>query len=36
VPKAPDGYAQNCGKAVRVQVGKAWMRLAEQIKALLP
>ena len=27
VPTAPDGYAQNCGKVGRVQVGKAGLRL---------
>ena len=36
VPTAPDGYAQNCGKVARVQVGKAGMRLADQVKKLLP
>ena len=36
VPTAPDGYAQNCGKVARVQVGKAGLRLAEQVKKLLP
>jgi hypothetical protein len=36
VSTAPDGYAQNCGMVARVQVGKAGMRLAKQIKSLLP
>jgi ribosomal protein S27E len=30
VPTAPDGYAQNCGKVARVQVGKAGTQLADQ------
>jgi hypothetical protein len=34
VPTANDGYAQNCGKVARMQVGKAGMRLAEQVKKL--
>ena len=36
VPTAPDGYAQNCGKVARVQVGKAGLRLADQLKQLFP
>lgn len=36
VPTAPDGYAQNCGKVARMQAGKAGLRLAEQIKKLIP
>jgi hypothetical protein len=36
VPTAPEGYAQNCGKVARVQVGKAGMRLAGQIQSLFP
>ena len=36
IPTAPDGYTQNCGKAARVQVGKAGLRLAAQIKKLIP
>jgi hypothetical protein len=36
VPTAPDGYAQNCGKVARVQVGKAGLRLADQLKSLFP
>jgi hypothetical protein len=36
VPTAPSGYAQNCGKVARYQVGKAGVRLADQIKRLFP
>jgi hypothetical protein len=36
VPTTPDGYAQNCGKVARLQVGKAGRRLADQIKKVLP
>jgi hypothetical protein len=36
VPTAPDEYAQNCGKVARVQVGKAGLRIADQLKTLLP
>jgi hypothetical protein len=36
VPTAPDGYARNCGKVARVQVGKAALRLADQLKRLFP
>jgi hypothetical protein len=36
VPTAPDGYAQNCGKVARMQVGKAGRRLADQIRMLSP
>ena len=36
VPMAPDGYAQNCGKVARVQVGKAGLRLVDQLKTLFP
>jgi hypothetical protein len=36
VPTAPDGYAQNCGRVARVQVGKAGLRLADQLKQLFP
>jgi hypothetical protein len=36
VPTAPDGSAQNCGKVARYQVGKAGVRLADQIKRLFP
>ena len=36
VPTAPEGYAQNCGRVARVQVGKAALRLADQVKRLLP
>ena len=36
VPTAPEGYAQNCGKVARVQVGKAGLRLADQFKARFP
>jgi hypothetical protein len=31
IPTAPEGYAQNCGKVARVQVGKAGLRLADQL-----
>jgi hypothetical protein len=36
VPTAPDGYAQNCGRVARVQVGKSGLRLADQVERLLP
>jgi hypothetical protein len=36
VPTAPNGYAQNCGKVARVQVGKAGKRLATQLRQLFP
>jgi hypothetical protein len=36
VPTAPDGYAQNCGKVARVQVGETGVRLVEQVKKLFP
>jgi len=36
VPTGPEGYAQSCGKVAREQVGKAGLRLAKQIKRLLP
>jgi hypothetical protein len=36
VPTAPDGYAQNCGKVARVQVGMAGLRLSDQIRKLVP
>jgi hypothetical protein len=36
VPTAPEGYAQYCGKVARAQVGKAALRLADQIKKLFP
>ena len=32
VPAAPECYAQNCGKFARVQVGKAGLRLADQVR----
>jgi S1/P1 Nuclease len=35
-PTAADGYAQNCGRVARIQVGKAGLRLATQIKSPLP
>jgi hypothetical protein len=34
VPTAPDGFAQNCGKVARVQVGKVGLRLNDQVKKL--
>jgi hypothetical protein len=36
VPQAPAEYATNCGRVARVQVGKAGLRLAEQLKKLFP
>jgi hypothetical protein len=36
MPTAPDGYSQNCDKVARVQVGKAGLRLADQVKRLTP
>jgi hypothetical protein len=36
VPTAPDGYAQNCGRVARMQVGKAGLRLADQLKRQFP
>jgi hypothetical protein len=36
VPEAPAEYASNCGRVARVQVGKAGLRLAEQLKKLFP
>ena len=36
VPTAPEGYAQNCGNVARMQVGKAGLRLADQLKWLFP
>jgi hypothetical protein len=36
VPTAPEGYAQKCGKVARVQVGKAGLRFADQIRKLGP
>jgi hypothetical protein len=36
VPTAPEDYAPTCGKVARVQVGKAGLRLADQLKKLLP
>jgi hypothetical protein len=36
VPEAPAEYAANCGRVARVQVGKAGLRLAEQLKKLFP
>jgi hypothetical protein len=36
VPEAPAEYAASCGRVARVQVGKAGLRLAEQLKKLLP
>jgi len=35
-PQAPEDYAPNCGKVARVQIGKAGLRLADQLKTLLP
>jgi hypothetical protein len=36
VPTAPDGYAQICGKVARTKIGKAGVRLADQVKKLIP
>jgi hypothetical protein len=36
VPEAPAEYAASCGRVARVQVGKAGLRLAEQLKKLFP
>jgi hypothetical protein len=36
VPQAPDGYASACGRTARVQIGKAGLRLAVQLKKLFP
>jgi hypothetical protein len=34
IPEAPDDYAHNAGRTARLQVGKAGLRLAEQIRQL--
>ncbi len=36
VPTAPEDYAPTCGRVARVQVGKAGLRLADQLKKLFP
>src|SRR5262249_37085408 len=36
VPEGPAEYAANCGRVARVQVGKAGLRLAGQLKNLFP
>src|SRR5262249_22225488 len=36
VPEAPAEYAASCGRVAPVQVGKAGLRLADQIKKLFP
>jgi hypothetical protein len=36
VPEAPAEYAASCGRVARVQIGKAGLRLAEQLKKLFP
>jgi hypothetical protein len=36
VPPAPAEYAPNCGRVARVQIGKAGLRLADQLKKLFP
>jgi hypothetical protein len=36
VPEVPAEYAANCGQVARVQIGKAGLRLAEQLKKLFP
>jgi hypothetical protein len=35
-PEAPAGYAPACGHVARIQIGKAGVRLTEQIKKLFP
>jgi hypothetical protein len=35
-PPAPAEYAPNCGRVARVQIGKAGIRLAEQLRKLFP
>jgi hypothetical protein len=35
-PEAPADYAGNCGRVARVQVGKAGLRLADQLPKLFP
>jgi hypothetical protein len=34
IPDAPDDYAHNAGRTARIQIGKAGLRLAEQIRQL--
>ncbi|HEY7328720.1 MAG TPA: S1/P1 nuclease [Gemmataceae bacterium] len=36
VPEPPAEYPTSCGKVARVQIGKAGLRLAEQLKKLCP
>lgn len=36
VPEPPAEYASTCGRVARVQVGKAGLRLSEQLKKLFP
>jgi hypothetical protein len=36
VSEAPAEYAASCGRVARLQVGKAGLRLAEQLKKLFP
>jgi hypothetical protein len=36
VPQAPAEYAPSCGRVARVQIGKAGMRLADQLGKLFP
>jgi hypothetical protein len=36
VPEAPADYAPNCGQVARIQAGKAGIRLADQIKRVVP
>ncbi len=36
VPPAPAEYAPRCGRVARVQIGKAGLRLAEQVRRLFP
>src|SRR5205823_11601706 len=36
VPQAPADYAPNCGRVARIQIGKAGLRLADQLKKLFP
>jgi hypothetical protein len=36
VPEPPAEYPVSCGRVARVQIGKAGLRLAEQLKKLCP
>ena len=36
IPQAPEDYGKNSGRTARIQVAKAGLRLADQLRSVLP